>query len=312
MHALLSAPDTPTGVRAGQAPEPVPQAGDVVIEVECFTLVARNLDHAATLPPGSVPGFDAVGVVRRAADDGTGPAPGTRVATLATGNAWAQLRAVPTHELAIVPQRVDPGQAGVLLVPGVSALRAIRRLGALTGRRLLVTGAAGAVGHFAVQLGRLAGAHVIAAVRDHGSRERLAALGADEVVTGLDQVSAPVHGVIDSVGGPALAQAFDLLAEDGLIQQVGASSKQPTTFVPYQMVGRRRAIEGFWAGDRFGPDLAYLLDLLADGRLARLDGERAEWGDIDAIARRLRADDAPRRMVVTLRHDLSARPDADR
>jgi NADPH2:quinone reductase len=301
VQALLSDPDTPAGVRFGQVPEPVPQAGDVVIEVEWFTLLARNLDHAATLPAGSIPGFDAVGVVRRAAEDGTGPALGTRVATLMTGNAWAQSRAVPVHELAIVPEQVDSGQAATLLVPGVSALRAVRRLGALTGRRLLVTGAAGAVGHFAIQLGSLAGAHVIAAVRDSGSRARLLALGADEVVTGLDQVSAPVHGVIDSVGGPLLAQAFDLLAEGGLIQQVGASSGQPTTFAPYQMVGRRRAIEGFWAGDRFGPDLVYLLDLLADGRLVPLDDEHATWGDIGALAQQLRAADAPRRMVVAVR-----------
>ncbi|GAA3586468.1 zinc-binding dehydrogenase [Nonomuraea rosea] len=301
MQALISDPDTPAGVRLGQVPEPVPQASEVVIEVEWFTLLARNLDHAATLPAGSIPGFDAVGVVRRAAEDGTGPAPGTRVATLTTANAWAQLRAVPTHELAIVPERVDPGQAATLLVPGASALRAVRRLGALTGRRLLVTGAGGAVGHFAVQLGRLAGAHVIAAVRNSGSRDRLTALGAEEVVTGLDQVSAPVHGVIDSVGGPLLAQAFELLAEGGLIQQVGASSGQPTTFAPYQMVGRRRAIEGFWAGDRFGTDLAYLLDLLADGTLLPLDSEHATWGDIDALAQQLRAADAPRRMAVAVR-----------
>lgn len=153
MQALISDPDTPAGVRLGQVPEPVPQAAEAVIEVEWFTLLARNLDHAATLPPGSIPGFDAVGTVRRAAEDGTGPAPGTRVAALMTGNAWAQLRAVSTGELAIVPEQVDSGQATTLLVPGVSALRAVRRLGALTGRRLLVTGAAGAVGHFAVQLG---------------------------------------------------------------------------------------------------------------------------------------------------------------
>jgi NADPH:quinone reductase len=301
MQALLATPDSPAGVRLGEAPEPVAGTGDVLIEVELFTLVARNLDHAARLPPGSVPGFDAVGVVTRAAEDGTGPAPGTRVATLMTGNAWARRRAVPAGELAVVPERVDSGQAAALLVPGVSALRALRRLGALTGGRLLVTGAGGAVGHFAVQLGRLAGAYVIASVRDLSSRDRLLDLGADEVTAGLDDVSAPVHGVIDSVGGPLLAQAFDLLADGGVIQQVGASSGLATTFAPYQMVGRRRAIEGFWAGDRFGPDLAYLLDLVADGTLAPLDAERADWRDIDEIAQRLTAADAARRVAVTVR-----------
>ncbi|MGW2822673.1 zinc-binding dehydrogenase [Streptomyces sp. NPDC001443] len=300
MRALLSTPDTPAGVRLGQAPDPVAQNGDVLVEVERFTLLARGLDHAATLPPGSIPGYDAVGVVRRAASDGTGPASGTRVATLATGDAWAQIRAVSTHEVATVPEEVDSGQATTLLVPGVSALRAVRRLGSLTGRRLLVTGAAGAVGHFAVQLGRHAGAHVTAAVRDPRSLDRLLALGADEVVTELGMVSAPVHGVIDPVGGPGLSQAVDLLAEDGVVQQMGASSGQPTTLHPYQLAGRRRAIEGFRAGDRFGPDMAYLLGLLANGKLVPLDAEHAEWDDIDALARRLRAVDAPRRIAAAI------------
>jgi NADPH:quinone reductase-like Zn-dependent oxidoreductase len=73
VQALLSASDTAAGVRFGQVAEPVPQAGDVVIEVEWFTLLARNLDHAAALPAGSIPGFDAVGVVRRAAEDAPAP-----------------------------------------------------------------------------------------------------------------------------------------------------------------------------------------------------------------------------------------------
>ncbi|MEU4329003.1 hypothetical protein [Nonomuraea dietziae] len=90
MQALLSAPNSPAGVRFGEVPEPLPQAGEVVIEVELFTLLARNLDHAATLPTGSVPGFDAIGVVRQAAKDGSGPPPGTRVATLTSGTAWAE------------------------------------------------------------------------------------------------------------------------------------------------------------------------------------------------------------------------------
>ncbi|GAA4614731.1 zinc-binding dehydrogenase [Actinoallomurus liliacearum] len=301
MQALLASPHAPAGVSLGDAPDPQPKPDEVLVEVELFPVVARALDHAATLPAGSVPGFDAVGTVVRPAADGSGPEAGARVATLHIGAAWARLRAVPTGELAVVPEGVDPGQASALLTPGVSALRAIRRLGALTGRRVLVTGAGGAVGHFAVQLGRLAGADVIASARDLRDHERLRGLGATEVVTTLSEVSSPVHGVIDSVGGPLLAEAFDLLAEGGVIQQVGASSGEPTTFAPYQLVGPRRAIESFFAGDRFGLDLAYLFDLVADGRLTLLDGERAGWDAIESIARRLRAVDAPRRMIVSVR-----------
>ena len=300
MQAIRVDPAAPSGVALGEAPDPAPRPDEALVEVELFTVVARNFDHAATLPVGSVSGFDAVGTIVRAADDGSGPPAGTRVATLAVGNAWAALRAVPTSELAVVPKDVDPGQASALMVPGLSALRAIRRLGTLLGRRLLVTGAAGAVGHFAIQLGKLAGADVIASVRDHGSENRLRNLGATAVVTSLRDVAAPVHGVIDNVGGPQLAEAFNLLQDGGIIQAIGSSSGQPTTFTPYQFVGPRRRIEGFWAGDRVGSDLAELLGLATGGRLALLDGELADWSDIDAIARRLRAPSAPRRIIVTL------------
>lgn len=179
------------------------------------------------------------------------------MAALVVGNAWAALRAVPTSELAVVPQGVDPGLASALVMPGLSALRVIRRLGALLGRRLLVTEATGAVGHFAIQLGKLAGAEVIASVWDLASEGRLRDLGATAVVAGLSDIAAPVYGVIDTVEGPQLAEAFNLLEDGGVIQSVGSSSGQSTTFAPYQMIGpHRRRIEGFWAGNRFGSDLA--------------------------------------------------------
>ncbi|WP_225987003.1 zinc-binding dehydrogenase [Streptomyces spectabilis] len=89
-----------------------------------------------------------------------------------------------TADLAVVPDAVDLGAAGALPVAGVSALQAVRRLGTIEGRRVLVTGASGGVGRFAVQLAALAGAHVIAST---GSPERAAGLrelGAAETVQG--------------------------------------------------------------------------------------------------------------------------------
>ncbi|HET6259246.1 MAG TPA: hypothetical protein VFE39_11400 [Pseudonocardia sp.] len=64
----------------------------------------------------------------------------------------------------MVPDEVDLGAAAAVPVAGVTALRALRRLGFLTGRRVLITGASGGVGGYAVQLAASAGAHVIASV----------------------------------------------------------------------------------------------------------------------------------------------------
>ena len=106
-----------------------------------------------------------------------------------------------TADLGVVPDGVDLVVAAALPAAGVTALRVVRRLGSLLGRRVLVTGASGGVGRYAVQLAALAGAHVVAQV---GSVERgagLPELGAAEVVTDLAGV-APVDGVVDNVGGP--------------------------------------------------------------------------------------------------------------
>jgi NADPH:quinone reductase len=92
-------------------------------------------------------------------------------------------------------------------------LRALRRLGPVLGRRVLITGASGGVGRFAVQLAARAGAHVVAAVGRPERGAGLAELGAAEVVSGgLARVRDPVCGVIDNVGGQLLADAYALLA----------------------------------------------------------------------------------------------------
>jgi NADPH2:quinone reductase len=78
-----------------------------------------------------------------------------------------------------------------------------------------LTGASGGVGRFAVRLASIAGGHVIAAVGSAARGEGLAEAGADEVVVGLQGIGTPVDVVLDSVGGPHLVAAWQLLAPGG-------------------------------------------------------------------------------------------------
>src|SRR5919197_4239866 len=144
--------------------------------------------------------------------DAPGPQAGARVATFGSSGAWAERRAVDTAELAVLPDAVDLVAAAALPAAGVTALRALRRLGSVVGRRVLVSGASGGVGRFAVQLAARAGAHVIAAVGSTARGAGLTELGAAEVVVGLGGVTEPVFGVVDNVGGRLLADAFSLVA----------------------------------------------------------------------------------------------------
>jgi NADPH:quinone reductase-like Zn-dependent oxidoreductase len=114
--------------------------------------------------PGEVPGDDAAGIVVRPVADGSGPPVGTRVVSFDFQGGWAELRAVDTADLAVLPDSVEFGAASTLPAAGVTALQALRRLGPVEDRRVLITGASGGVGRFAVQLAALGGARVVASV----------------------------------------------------------------------------------------------------------------------------------------------------
>ncbi|HKR99453.1 MAG TPA: alcohol dehydrogenase, partial [Candidatus Dormibacteraeota bacterium] len=124
MQALVFDPDTPHGLRLGEAPDPQPGPSEVLVQVAATSLnfgeVAFLRDRAA---PGDVAGWDAAGTVLATAADGSGPPEGSRVVTFGWSGAWAQLRAVDPGELAILPEAVDLHSAAALPVAGVTALR---------------------------------------------------------------------------------------------------------------------------------------------------------------------------------------------
>jgi NADPH2:quinone reductase len=279
MRALVVDPAAPAGLRLGEAPDPVPGPGQVLVDVRHTSLNYGEAASAANQEPGTVLGWDASGIVAEPAADGTGPAAGTAVVSFGAAGGWAQRRAVSVGELAVVPDTVDLGRAAALPVAGVTALRALRAAGSLLGRRVLVTGAAGGVGAFAVQLAAIGGAQVIASVGSRSRGEGLTELGARQVVVGLDTVSEPVDVVIENVGGHHLVRAFELLAPGGSLQSIGGTSGEPSAFPPYATVGPPKSLNAFTAGDLFGSDLAYLLALLAAGKLRAEVGWQGPWQD---------------------------------
>ncbi|GGV11763.1 zinc-binding dehydrogenase [Streptomyces spectabilis] len=277
MRALFHGPQ---GLHLAPAPDPEPRDTQALVEVAAVSLNFGELAfRSPDTPAEHIPGWDAAGVVRRPARDGSGPPAGTRVVGFGWSGAWAELRAVDTADLAVVPDAVDLGAASALPVAGVSALQAVRRLGAVEGRRVLVTGASGGVGRFAVQLAALAGAHVIAST---GSPERAAGLrelGAAETVQGPKGLTRPVYGVLDTVGGAQLAEAFYRIEDDGVVQAVGRASREPTT-IDFELAGTRSArgrLENFNVTAPFGKDLDHLLGLLEEGRLDPQIGWRGPW-----------------------------------
>ena len=277
-------------MRLADVEEPVAAESEALIQVRATALnfgEVHFIDHMRK--PGEVPGWDAAGVVVQTAADGSGPPVGSRVVGFHGAGGWAERRAVPTENLAVLPDSVDFGPAAALPVAGVTALQSLRALGSVVGRRVLITGASGGVGRFAVQLATRAGAHVIAAVGSTARGSGLKALGATEVVVGLADVAEPVSGVLDNVGGPLLAEAFSLLDDGGSLQSIGMASNQPSTidFEVERRSGVRKRLEPFTVRTPFGPDLAYLVELLAAGELDPQIGLRTSWNDVSEAAEAL-------------------------
>jgi len=233
--------------------------------------------------PGDIPGWDSAGVVLLSAADGSGPPVGTRVTGADWSRGWAQRRVLATDNVVAIPDSVDFETAAGLTVAGVTAVQSVRRLGPVVGRRVLVTGASGGVGRLAVQIAVQAGAYVIASVGRAGRGAGLEALGAHEVVVGLDGVQ-PVDGVLEHIGGPVLSDAFGLLGDGGRVVSVGAASGQPTTidFEKERMTMSHKTIETFMTAWPIGPDLEYVIALAGRGILDPHIGYRGSWHDVDA------------------------------
>jgi NADPH2:quinone reductase len=290
MRAIVYDPHARAKLKFHDVDEPAVAASEALVEVQAIALNFGEIHFIDYMRrPGEVPGWDTAGVVARAAADGSGPPAGTRVVGFNGQGGWAHRRAVATENLAQLPEWVDVDEAAALPVAGVTALQALRALGPVVGRRVLITGASGGVGRFAVQLAARAGAHVIAAVGSPARGEGLTELGATEVVVGLADLDEPVFGVLDNVGGQLLTEAFSLVADGGSVQSIGMASNEPTTidFEKERRTGNRKRLEPFTVRTPFRADLEYLLTLLADGELDPQIGLRDSWDNVSEAAEAL-------------------------
>ncbi len=289
VQAIVADPAVPTTMRLHQVQEPSPNPRQVVIEVQHISLNHGDLNDAGSgrVPPGAVLGSDVAGVVTQAAGDGIGPRVGTRVVALASGG-FAQRITVDVDSVATVPPTVDLAEAAALPVAGLAALRALRACGSVLGKRVLITGASGGVGSYAIQLAARAGAHVIASVGSAARGRGLREDGAAHVVIGLDGIEDPVDAILDTVGGPQMVEAWALLAPGGSLQSIGWTSGQPAVFPAYATIGPAKTLSSYLTSGPVDADLRTLVNLLAAGELVVRVGWRGRWDLVSEAVSQMR------------------------
>ncbi|ATE55657.1 zinc-binding dehydrogenase [Actinosynnema pretiosum] len=300
MRALVVDHAGPGPVRFAEVAEPEPAPHEALIEVRHISLNFGELKHTRLWPDGGVHGHDASGVVLRAAADGSGPAVGSRVVLGTAPHAWAERIAVEPKWLAVVPDGVDLADAAAIGVVGSTALRVLRTRSVL-GREVLVTGASGGVGRFAVQLAALAGARVSALVGSPERAEGLRELGARRVAVSVAELEGGFDLVVDTVGGPQLAEVWERVAAGGDVQLVGEASGEPVVFAPGALfaIGEPKTVTTFCDVDSaVTGELEVLLDLMARGLLSAEVGLRGDWAGVDGAVRALFAREVRGKVVL--------------
>jgi len=302
MRAIVNTPGAPEPVAIRDVPEPQPKPNEALLAVHAFSLNRGELRLLQVRPEGWRPGQDIAGIVMKQATDGSGPSVGTRVVGLTDWEGWAERAALPSHRIAPIADNVTFAQAAALPVAGLTALRTLRHGAPLLGKRVLITGAAGGVGNLAVQLAVRSGARVTAVV---GNRERagiLDGLGAAEIVTDIAEVQGRFELILESAGGPSLTAAIERIAAKGTIVVYGNSSGEPTPFSFRDFAENQNArIQAFHyftsePEERFGPDLALLAGLIADGSLRPRIVEHG-WRELSRVGPLLRDRQVPGKAV---------------
>jgi NADPH:quinone reductase len=306
-RAVLVYPEAPGRLVIRPVAEPVADRGEAIVRVRAISLNRGEVRRAGMAAPGWRPGWDLAGEIERAAADGSGPRIGARVVGLLPEGSWAERVAVPTHALAELPDKVTFTQAATFPVAGLTALYALAKGGLLLGRRVLVTGATGGVGDFAVQLARLAGAQVTASARRDEQAPALRQLGAHDVLVGDEIPPSPKYDlIIDSVGGRTLGTALRALARAGVCVTLGVSASAEVTFDAREFfVAGRTRLYGFYLFTELGSEpasvgLGRLAELVAAGQLACHISVERPWSDIAQVAQDLMDRRFPGKAVLTL------------
>ena len=294
MLAVVNTPDQNEHVALREVEEPSPAPHEALVKIDAFSLNRGELKLLQMRSPGWRPGQDVAGTILRAAADGSGPPVGTPIVGLTEQGGWSERAAVRTDRMAPRSEHIALEQWAVLPIPGLTALRALRRGGLILGKAVMITGATGIVGEIAIQLAAAAGARVTAIGRRDAEAE-LRALGAAQVCESPAEAEGAFELILESVGGASLSGAIGRVAPGGIIAVYGNTSGEPTP-IKFQDFGKHQnaSIQSLFhftsePATAFAGDLAVLSEQLASGRLKLAVAGVHGWTELAKVIGELRS-----------------------
>ncbi|GAB2747288.1 zinc-binding dehydrogenase [Kitasatospora kifunensis] len=280
----------PSVLVPGEAPDPVPGPGQVLVDVAYANITFVETQFRATglgpfrAEPPLIPGNGVGGTVSALGPDVDPQLLGRRVVTGTGGSGgYAERVAVPAEGLFAVPDGLALDDAVALLADGRTAVMQLRAAEVKAGDRVLVEAAAGGVGSLLVQLAKAAGAQVVAVA---GGERKLALareLGADLAFDYREDAWAqlvhqevgPLDVVFDGVGGAVGRAAFELLAPGGRMDSYGLASGEWAA-IPDSLAAARevRLVSADRSPEHLRACTEHALAEAAAGRLRPVIGQR--------------------------------------
>ena len=310
----------PEQLEIGEREVPALAADEVLVRVHAGSLNAldwhrlRGEPYMMRLTDGlrrlknSAFGADLAGVVEAVGVEVTDLAPGTQVFGQALG-ALADLVVVKREGVVPLPEGVSLEEGACLGVAALTAIQAVRTRGQVQpGANVLITGAAGGVGMFAVQIAKADGA-VVTAETSPGKLDFVRGLGADRVVAqgdGITRGADRFDVIIDCAGWYPIRKLRRILAGDGRLVIVGLGTKNPWAVplgrfakMPYVRLTSRQTLITFVSG-RNQDDLRAIGELVGSGAVRVHIEHVYPLAQLGAALARLEAREVRGKVVVTL------------
>jgi NADPH:quinone reductase-like Zn-dependent oxidoreductase len=221
----------PEVLKYENAPRPRPVAGEVLVRIHAagvnpmdWKIRSGFFKDVIAYPMPMIPGWDVSGVVEATGSNVTRLKRGDEVygqPDVVRNGTYAEFVVVPESELALKPTSIDHVHAASVPIAAMTAWQGLFDVGGLrTGQKVLIHGAAGGVGSFAVQLARWKGAFITATASGR-NQEFLRNLGADQAIdyekTRFDRFVCDVDLVFDTIGGDTLKHSWKVLKKGGIL-----------------------------------------------------------------------------------------------
>lgn len=294
-----------------EIPKPALKSGEVLVKVKAISI--NPIDVNARAHEGVLSwifqeqrpvilGWDISGIV---VEVGSGDSPFKNgdevfgmVNFLGSGNAYAEYVAVPAEHLSLKPSETPFTEAAGATLAALTALQAIKAGNVKAGDKVLIHGASGGVGHYAVQIAKSLGA-IVTGTSSLQGKDFVISLGADKHVDyqsqGFEEAGNDFDFVLDTVQGETLTRSIAIVKKGGTIITI------PSYTIPEsdQQLAKEKGVNlSFLMVSSNGNDMRSLSDLLSSGKLKTYVQETFSFENMDKAHKRLESGKVKGKVIV--------------